>query len=162
MRACVGGFRPILLKDPAGSALVRTHLFTRAHETNRLFAHGKPPWDKIEKAENADVPVEPDRFHKQLMRWAGMMGVGMAGVVLKMTEGDVEDKEGRQKDMLQALAALFGAGFAMDAIVCTQDPAPQSDNATALDAGMATLMGAACFLASRDEKDDDGDAKDKK
>merc|ERR1712216_1005069 len=105
-----------------------------------LFAHGRPPWEKVEKSADPDVPLEPDRHHKQLRRWLGFMALSMAGVVTKLTLGD--DMEKNRKPMCEVLAGVCAAGVAMG-----QENPAQNENATIVDAAMGGTLAAMNFIA---------------
>jgi len=117
-----------------------------------LFAHGRPPWEKVEKSADPDVPLEPDRHHKQLLRWVGFMALSMAGVVTKLTLGD--DMEKNRKPMCEVLAGVCAAGVAMDGVVMSQENPGQNENATIVDAAMGGTLAAMNFIASRDVDDE--------
>ncbi|XRB23431.1 hypothetical protein RI054_34g132840 [Pseudoscourfieldia marina] len=128
----------------------------------KFFAHGKAPWTDQKEMDTKCTHHEPDRHHKQLIRWMGVAGMALAGTVMKLTEGD--DNESNQKPALQALAAFFAGRAAMCGASLAQgdeDCKGQHDNSSRMHGAVTSALAGLCLLATQDEEEEEK-KKDKK
>ena len=129
----------------------------------KFFAHGKAPWTCGRACCEKEIhDAEPDRHHKQLIRWMGVAGMALAGTVMKLTEGD--DNESNQKPALQALAAFFAGRAAMCGASLAQgdeDCKGQHDNFSMMHSAVGSALAGLCLLATQDEEEKEK-KKDKK